>query len=97
MIILNGSFNGHEIIKPETLMLLKQPTIELEGATFGLGMFTIKNGNLTLCGHDGGEQGVTTQMFYDPDTNVGAIVFTNTSMSNISLITNSLIQYGIKQ
>lgn len=99
MIIMNGSFNGHEIIKPETLLLMKQPNVEMDGSSYGLGMFYIKNGNFYLLGHDGGELGVTTNMFYDPDTDVGAIVFTNTSslVSNISLITNSLIQYGIQQ
>jgi CubicO group peptidase (beta-lactamase class C family) len=99
MIIMNGSFNGHEIIKSETVKIMKQSTNEMDadGYTYGLGLLYMKNGNLNLCGHDGGEQGVTTSMFYDADTGVGAIVFTNTTMSNISLITNSLIQYGIQQ
>jgi CubicO group peptidase (beta-lactamase class C family) len=99
MIIMNGSFNEHEIIKPETVVIMKQSTneMDMDGYTYGLGLLFINNGNLILCGHDGGEQGVTSQMFYDLNSNAGTIVFTNTTMSDLSLITNALIQYGIKQ
>ncbi len=99
MMIMNGNFNGHEILKPETLMLMKQPTQEMDedGYIYTLGLLYYKIGNFNLCGFDGGEQGVTTLMFYDPDSSVGAIVFTNTTMSYLSLITSALIQYGVKQ
>jgi CubicO group peptidase (beta-lactamase class C family) len=99
MIIMHGSFNGHEILRPETVDLMKQTNgiKDSDGLWYGLGLLFMENGNFKLCGHDGGEQGVTTQMFYDPDSGTGAIVFTNTSMSYLNIITNSLIQYGIKQ
>ena len=47
-----------------------------------------------LYGHSGGEQGASTGMYFDPSTNVGVIVFTNTTAANINLIINSLYQYG---
>jgi CubicO group peptidase (beta-lactamase class C family) len=99
MIIMNGSFNRHEIISPETISIMKQSTGEkdADGYTYGLGLLYMKNGNFNLCGHDGGEQGVSTQMFYDSNSGTGAIVFTNTSMRYLDLITNALIQYGINQ
>jgi CubicO group peptidase (beta-lactamase class C family) len=99
MIIMKGTFNGHEILRPETVELMKQTNgvKDSDGLWYGLGLLFMENGNFSLCGHDGGEQGVTTQMFYDTDSGTGAIVFTNTSLSYLNIITNSLIQYGIKQ
>jgi CubicO group peptidase (beta-lactamase class C family) len=99
MIIMNGSFNGYKVLRPETVAIMKQSNniIDRDGYKYGLGLLFMKNGSFNLCGHDGGEQGVTTQMFFDPNTHVVAIVFTNTSMSYLNLITNSLIQYGIQQ
>jgi CubicO group peptidase (beta-lactamase class C family) len=63
--------------------------------SYGFGMYYREIGNLNLLGHSGGEQGATSDMVFDPNTNVGAIVFSNTtSISDIDLIVNSLIQYG---
>jgi CubicO group peptidase (beta-lactamase class C family) len=98
MIILKGTFNGQKILRPETVELMKQTNgiKDNDGLWYGLGLLFTRNGNFTLCGHDGGEQGVTTQMFYDSDSGTGAIVFTNTSLSYLNTITNALIQYGVK-
>jgi len=98
-IMMNGTFNGYQMLKPETVLLMETATYHLQAGKFimsyGFGMYYREIGNLNLLGHSGGEQGATSDMVFDPNTNVGAIVFSNTtSISDIDLIVNSLIQYG---
>jgi CubicO group peptidase (beta-lactamase class C family) len=99
-LILNGKFNNVQLLMPRTMDLLKKPTIELQpGADIqmGLGVYIRSFGTLKLIGHGGGDQGFTGEMVYDSSTNVGCIVFTNTTIVNIDLLVNALIQYGAKQ
>lgn len=39
--------------------------------------FSAELGNRTVVGHNGGDFGVSTEMFFDPDTDVGVVVLTN--------------------
>lgn len=98
MLILKGTFKGKQILKPGTVDLMEQPTLSFSVGPgtleYGLGMFYTDLKGKKLYGHSGGEQGASTGMYFDPSTNVGVIVFTNTTAANISLIINSLYQYG---
>ncbi|MDP2335607.1 MAG: serine hydrolase [Bacteroidota bacterium] len=98
-IIMNGSFNGYQMLKPETIQQMKTAVNYLQTGRFkmnyGLGMYYREIGKLNLLGHDGAMQGVASNMMFDPNTHVGAIVITNTTgINNTDLIVNSLIQYG---
>ena len=54
------------------------------------------NGRSVL-GHSGGEKGVTTEMFYDPNTNVGVVVFSNDEDAELENIITLLFNYGDTQ
>lgn len=97
-IMMNGTFNSYQMLKPATIQLMEAPVNYLNAGikiNYGLGMFYLEIGKLNLLGHGGAEQGAKTHMLFDPNTNVGAIVFTNTTqIVNIELIVNALIEYG---
>jgi CubicO group peptidase (beta-lactamase class C family) len=79
--ILKGSFNGQTILKSTSVDEMRRVQFpKLTGAeTQGLVWAGTGDAfpNLSLVGHAGAEQGVSTGMFFDPDTGVGAIFFQN--------------------
>jgi CubicO group peptidase (beta-lactamase class C family) len=48
-------------------------------------------------GHSGSEQGTSTAMYFDPETKVGVVVFTNTTAANLDLIIYTLYNFGLSQ
>ena len=79
-IVGGGIFNGQRILSEETVALMLTPAFpkvrgaELEG--LGFTAFPLTDGRL-LFGHSGGEQGVSTGMFFDPSTGCGVIALMN--------------------
>jgi CubicO group peptidase (beta-lactamase class C family) len=97
MLMNNGSFNGVNILKPETINLMLQKTSSVGGDDFGLGLFYYNFKGELLVGHSGGELGTTTQMFFNKDKKVGAIVFANITSAKLDLIFYSLYKYAAEQ
>ena len=50
-----------------------------------------------LIGHSGGEKGVTTEMYFDPETSIGVIVFNNDDDADLNNIISLLYNYGKTQ
>jgi hypothetical protein len=48
-------------------------------------------------GHSGGEKGATAEMYYDTNTNVGVIVFSNEEDAPLDDVITLLFNYGEKQ
>lgn len=95
MVIQNGSFNGTQILTSESMSAMK--TLQLGSTEFCLSFyFDTVNGRKVL-GHNGGEKGVTTEMFYDINNNVGVIVFSNEEDAELENILTLLFNYGDKQ
>ncbi len=90
-IMLGGSFNNKQILKQSSVTeMLKIQYPKVLGAE-GQGLVFYKNVNLKLVGietsevfmgHEGGEQGVLTIMFFDPITKAGSIIFINKDLDN---------------
>ncbi|WP_338768738.1 serine hydrolase domain-containing protein [Bernardetia sp. ABR2-2B] len=90
-----GSFDGYELLKSSTVeeMLTKQiPNLD---ETMGLHMF-LQNESLGLWGHNGGEQGTSTEMAFDPVTKIGVLVFTNMSDADLTEIYEEAFELGKK-
>jgi CubicO group peptidase (beta-lactamase class C family) len=98
MLIQKGTFNNQQILLPATVDLMETPMFTLIAGPFtldyGLGLYQTDINGVRFVGHSGGELGASTNMYFNTTSNVGVIVFTNTSAANISLITNALYQYG---
>ncbi|MDX1907315.1 MAG: serine hydrolase domain-containing protein [Bacteroidia bacterium] len=101
MFIKKGTFNGAQILRPQTIALMQQKTLSLVrgGLKFdmGLGMYYHQYKGKELYGHGGGDQGITTNMAYDIENEVGVLVFNNSTLKNLDLIVYSLYQFGTKQ
>jgi CubicO group peptidase (beta-lactamase class C family) len=98
LLVQQGTYNGVRILNSQTVDLMKSRAIN--NGEFGMGLFynnTILNRE--IIGHSGGEQGVTTAMFYNEASKVGFIVFTNTSAATgdtLNEIAKILFNYGIE-
>ncbi len=89
-----GTYNGVEILKSSTvteMLKIQYPNVDQE---MGLHMF-FRNEDMNLWGHNGGEDGTTTEMVFDPVTKIGVLVFTNISAEDENVgktINNTLVE-----
>ena len=82
--INNGIYNGNRILESETVEMIKSipyPDIDPQQGLIWYYKNTGVNGR-TLFGHNGGDIGVTTEMFISISENIGVIVLTNSSNYN---------------
>ncbi len=89
-----GTFNGYQLLKSATVTEMLKKQIPSVDNTMGLHMF-LQNESLGLWGHNGGEDGTTTEMAFDPVTKIGVLVFTNVSAEDENVgesIDNTLIE-----
>jgi len=101
MLIMKGQYNGVQILNSNTVELMEKHTITFsvgpEKLELGLGMYSTDIKGKSLLGHGGNEQGTSTGMHYDPVTQVGVIVFTNTTAANLNQSIYSLYKFGTQQ
>lgn len=95
MVIQNGSFNNTQILSQATMAEMK--TLQLGSTEFCLSFYYDTFNGRTVLGHNGGEKGVTAEMFYDTTNNVGVIVFSNEEDAELENIVTLLFNYGDKQ
>ena len=81
----DGVANGHQLLDPSTVELMRTPQIPEIDETVGLHMFLMSEDE-GLWGHDGGEEGVSTIMAFHPQTKVGALIFTNQGDANLDTL-----------
>lgn len=74
-IMNGGSYNGYQVLKSATAKMMYTPQTSLD-PTMGFHM-SLEEESLGLWGHNGGEQGTSTDVVFDPVTKIGIIVFTN--------------------
>ena len=87
MVMNGGEFDGTRILKSETVeaMLQKQTFKGLEEVT-GDGIFwSYIKGKGAGVGHNGGDHGVSTGMYFSTETNLGIVVLTNAGISRGTL------------
>ncbi len=90
-----GSRNGFELLKSATVAAMISPQIANIDNTVGLHMFLF-DGNRNLWGHDGGEQGVATIMAFNPETKIGALIFTNQGDADLDDLLAGAYDLGTK-
>jgi CubicO group peptidase (beta-lactamase class C family) len=89
-----------EMMRPQFNEVKKPSNIKLNKENSGI-FWSIENKG-TRIGHDGGDPGVNTIMFYDLSKQVGVILFVNTSFENekkgdriFASISNRLLKLGL--
>lgn len=94
-IILNGTLNSVQILAANTMAEMK--TLQFGSAEQCLSFYYETINGKQYVGHSGGEAGVTTEMYFDPNSNVGVIVFSNEEDVPLDNIVSLLFNYGQKQ
>ncbi|MBL4709608.1 MAG: beta-lactamase family protein [Flavobacteriales bacterium] len=88
-----GVYSGVRNLKASTAKQMAMPQIPNLDDEVGLHLF-IMNAQYGLWGHDGGEQGVTTIMAYNPTTMIGALIFTNQGDASLETILREAYKLG---
>lgn len=77
----NGSLNGNQILSSAAVSAMLTPQVSSLDETQGLNWYTevlyTPNSEVTVWGHNGGESGVSTDLYIDPATGIGVAVFSN--------------------
>ncbi|HRF75268.1 MAG TPA: serine hydrolase [Chitinophagales bacterium] len=92
MNMYNGNFNGVQLLQPETIELIRASQIPFIDPTQGLVWYSYEDGG-TWWGHSGGDSGVSTDMYFNEDTQTGIIVLTNSDNSHTQ-IWNELVDFA---
>ena len=93
--INNGIFNGSRILEAETVETIK--SIPYPNINSGQGLiWYYKNANgRNLLGHNGGDTGVSTEMFISTSDNLGVIILSNSSnYSALIQIENAVFDFA---
>ncbi|MHC5209570.1 MAG: serine hydrolase domain-containing protein [Planctomycetota bacterium] len=77
MVMQDGQYAGTTILSQESAQALTTPQDPVLDPTQGLVFYTWKISGRTVWGHGGGDQGVTTEMWFDPVTDIGVVALTN--------------------
>ncbi len=95
--INNGIYNGNRILESETVDMIKSipyPFVDSQQGLIWYYKSTGVNGR-TLFGHNGGDTGVTAEMFISIQDNLGVIVISNSSNYNAIIdIENSAFDFA---
>jgi CubicO group peptidase (beta-lactamase class C family) len=95
----NGSFNSQQILNSTSvneMLTLQVPSIE---NTQGLNWYTEEiylsgGGVITVWGHNGGEDGVSADMYINPDNNIGIVALSNGEGDNLYVV-DELYDYAL--
>lgn len=98
-VLAQGSFNGRQILSPETLqamVTLQQPGLcPTQGLQFYQEEFRVTGGRILLWGHSGGEEGISTEMYFDVAENIGIVVLANGN-AEVPEVVEELYEYALE-
>jgi len=93
--IMNGTYNGVQLLKPETVDLILQNRVESEFEQQGLIFYANTIGGRLLWGHTGGDPGAESFLYFDRENKTGYFYFYNRSSDTWTLILGeALINYA---
>lgn len=92
--IMDGNFNGTQLLQAQTIDTILHENISILNGKQGLIFFEHKIGQFDVWGHDGGDPGVSTELYFDRINRVGYIMFNNRTDAYSSILGNSLLIYA---
>jgi CubicO group peptidase (beta-lactamase class C family) len=72
-----GELEGTRILKADTVTQMRTPQYPMIDPTIGIIWFTFMLGPDVVIGHEGGDPGTSTLMYFRPSDNVGVILLSN--------------------
>lgn len=94
MIIQNGTFDGTQLLSQPTMKMMK--TLQFGSADQCLSLYYETIGGKRLLGHSGGEKGATAEMYYDTNSNIGIIIFSNDEDAPLDNLISIMFNYAEK-
>ena len=93
--IMDGTFNNYQLLSPESIDLIlhnytKSDFIGPQGLIF----FEEKMGADSVWGHDGGDPGVSTEMYFSRKNKTGYIMFNNRTDAYSEILGTALLMYA---
>ena len=73
----DGNFDGTQLLDPSTVATMRSQVVPAIDAGQGIVFYSFEDAYGTWWGHNGGDLGVSTNMFFDETTNTGLITLTN--------------------
>lgn len=92
--VQGGIANNYQLLTANTISSMIKPQIPNLDNEMGLHLFQVNSAN-NLWGHDGGEQGVSTVMGFNPMTKTGAILLSNKEDVDLDDILMEAYQLGL--
>lgn len=92
----DGFSNNHQLLKASTVAEMLRQQIPNLDSSIGLHAFLLDEDN-NLWGHDGSEQGVSTEVGFNPSTDIGVVVLSNKQDVDVSTILLEAYAFGLKQ
>lgn len=80
MLMNRGTFQGVKILDGATVDAMLVPQVPALEPSQGLALYYEDIGDRRLVGHSGAYDGVSTDMFWDPDTKVGIVMLANSDV-----------------
>jgi CubicO group peptidase (beta-lactamase class C family) len=93
--VKGGNSNNYQLLNASTISEMITPQIPNIDVQVGLHMF-VMNSDLGLWGHDGGEEGVSTIVAFNPTTKVGAIILANQGDAELDELLVEAYKLGLK-
>ncbi|MBN1117219.1 MAG: serine hydrolase [Bacteroidales bacterium] len=92
--IMDGTFNGYQLLQQSSVDTILSIQFETESEKQGLIFYHLENSQFSVWGHNGGDPGVSTEMYFDKTKKVGYIMFTNRSDAYPKSLRNALLQFA---
>lgn len=92
--LMEGSFNNYQLLQPSTVDAILNIQNLAVGVKQGLIFEFLENVNFSVWGHNGGDPGVSTEMYFDREKHIGYIMFTNRSNAYSQTLRNALLQFA---
>jgi CubicO group peptidase (beta-lactamase class C family) len=92
--IMHGKFNNYQLLQSQTLDTIMTENRSITGGIQGLIFYQHEIGSFNVWGHNGGDPGVSSEMYFDPNERVGYIMFNNRTEAYSSTLAHALLRYA---
>lgn len=94
--MMDGAFGGYQLLEPATVDTILSKQYDA-GFSQGLIFYNLDGPEFSVWGHNGGDPGVSTELYFDRSKKVGYIVFINRSDVYSQPLRSALLQFAHHQ
>lgn len=92
--IMNGKHNGFQMLNSQTVDTILHKNKSMVAGNQGLIFYEQEIKPFKVWGHNGGDPGVSTEMYFDREKRVGYIMFNNRTEAYSATLGNALLLYA---